>query len=156
MDHLTIASTRVQADQFGLFGRRYFSKVIKWLPFLTFTVSIGITRRKCLAYRAQKTYFLPEEGTTDFASYSTEESSFSFGNKLISFVAAILILVPVVVLHFLQNANWRLLVIVIFSLLFTATLVVGTSAERAQIFAATAAFVAVQVVYVGSAISASK
>ena len=29
LDHLTIASTRVQADQFGLLGRRYFSKVIE-------------------------------------------------------------------------------------------------------------------------------
>ena len=155
LDHLTIASTRVQADHFGLFGRRYFGEVIKWLPFLTFTVSLGITRRNCFAYTVQKTYFLPEEGTTDFAIHSTAESIFSFGNKLISFVAAILILVPVIVLHFLQNANWRLLVIVIFTLVFTATLVVGTSAERAQIFAATAAFVAVQVVYVGNVLSAS-
>ena len=63
-------------------------------------------------------------------------------------------LVPVIVLHFLQDANWRLAVIVMFSLSFTATLVIGTSAERAQIFAATAAFVAVQVVYVGSALAA--
>ena len=69
-------------------------------------------------------------------------------------MAAVLILVPVIVLHFLQNANWRLLVIVIFTLIFTATLVVGTGAERAQIFAATAAFVAVQVVYMGSALGA--
>lgn len=44
LDHLTMASTSVQADVFGLLGRRYFSKVIRWLPFLPVTVSIGMTR----------------------------------------------------------------------------------------------------------------
>ena len=154
MDHLTIASTRVQADVFGILGRRYFGKVMRWLPFLTDTISIGMTRRDCFAYRAQKKYFLPEDRTTDYAAYSTAESISTFWNNFISLVAAVLILVPVIVLHFVQNANWKLLVIVIFSLIFTATLLVGTSAERAQTFAATAAFVGVQVVYVGSALSA--
>ena len=114
----------------------------------------GIASRVCLAYIYQTTFFLPEERATDFALYSTAESIFSFGNKIINFAAAVIILVPVIVLHFFQDANWRLVVIVIFSLSFTATLVMGTSSERAQVFAATAAFVAVQVVYVGSALAA--
>lgn len=114
----------------------------------------GHCQKRVLGSQFQKTYLLPKEGTTDFAMYSTAESIFSLGNKIVSFAAAVLILVPVVVLHFLQDANWRLAVIVIFSLSFTATLVMGTSADRAQVFAATAAFVAVQVVYVGSALAA--
>lgn len=86
--------------------------------------------------------------------YSNAESMFSLGNKIVSFAAAVLILVPVIVLHYLRSSSWRLAVIVVFSLCFTATLVLGTNAERAQVFAATAAFVAVQVVYVGGAIGA--
>ena len=69
-----------------------------------------------------------------------------------TFAATVLILIPVIVLHFVTNENWRLAVIVIFTLCFAATLVFCTRAERSQIFAATAAFVAVQVVYVGSAL----
>lgn len=155
LDHLTIASTSVRADNFSVMGRRYFSKAIKWAPFLPVTVSIGIARRES-GLQFQKTYLLPKEKTIDFAMYSTAESIFSLGNKIISFAAAVLILVPVIVLHFLQDANWRLAVIVIFSLSFTATLVMGTSADRAQVFAATAAFVAVQVVYVGNALTAPR
>ena len=113
-----------------------------------------LSRGASIADDSQKKYFLPEERATDFVSYSTAESVFSFGNKVISFTGAVLILIPVIVLHFLQNANWRLAVIVIFTLFFTAALVMGTSADRAQVFAATAAFVAVQVVYVGSALAA--
>lgn len=78
---------------------------------------------------------------------------YSFGNKVVNFTAALLVLVPVIVLHFIQDDDWRLAVIVIFSLIFTLTMAMCTSADRAQIFAATAAFVAVQVVYVGNALT---
>ena len=44
-DHLTIAPTGVRADNFSIIGRRYFGKVIKWVPFLTVTVSLGAVER---------------------------------------------------------------------------------------------------------------
>ena len=40
LDYLTIASTGIRADYFSILGRRYFGKVIKWVPFLRVTVSI--------------------------------------------------------------------------------------------------------------------
>lgn len=70
-----------------------------------------------------------------------------------SFLAAVLLLVPVVVLHFIDNATGRLAVIVCFSVAFILALTLGTDATRSEIFAASAAFVAVQVVYVGSALN---
>jgi hypothetical protein len=76
----------------------------------------------------------------------------SFGDKLSSFAGAVLIL-PVIVLHFLQSSTTRLLVIVIFSLAFTFAMAFFTDARRSEIFAAAAAFIAVQVVYVGSALN---
>ncbi|KIX08944.1 uncharacterized protein Z518_00022 [Rhinocladiella mackenziei CBS 650.93] len=97
--------------------------------------------------------FLPEEGSTACTMYSNVESFEKIGDNLASFSAAILMLIPVVVLHFLRSANMRLLVIVIFSICFTALLVTTTKAERSQVIAASAAFVAVQVVYVGSALT---
>jgi hypothetical protein len=85
--------------------------------------------------------------------YGTVESVATTGDRIGSFLSATLILVPIIILHFLENANSRLIVIVSFSLAFTAALVLGTNAKRSEIFAASAAFVAVQVVYVGSALN---
>lgn len=47
----------------------------------------------------------------------------------------------------------RLVAIVAFSLSFTLVLVLTTDAERSEIFAASAGFVAVQVAYVGSSMN---
>lgn len=65
-------------------------------------------------------------------------------------LASILILIPVVILHFVTNPNNRLALIVVFTLVFTASMALFAGAKRSEIFAAAAAFVAVQVVYVGS------
>ena len=62
-----------------------------------------------------------------------------------------MILVPVIVLHFVKSANYRLIVIVLFSLSFVVAMSVLTQAKRSELVAATAAFIAVQVVYIGSA-----
>ena len=64
-----------------------------------------------------------------------------------------IVLVPVIVLHFVQDTDWRLAIIVLFSLVFTGVLVLGTDAKRSEIFGASAAFVAVQVVYVGAVLN---
>ena len=70
--------------------------------------------------------------------------------NLITLLATALILIPVITLHFVTNSNWRLSLIVVFTLAFTTSMSVTTKAKRSEIFAAAAAFVAVQVVYVGS------
>jgi len=90
------------------------------------------------------------ENVTAYASRSALQS---FGDRIASFLACILILVPVITLHFLQSDTQRLVVIVVFTLSFTGLMSIVTEATSSEIFGATAAFVAVQVVYVGSALS---
>lgn len=45
-DHLTTASTRARADNFSVFGRQYFGRVLQWAPFLKVTVSKHNFRRE--------------------------------------------------------------------------------------------------------------
>jgi hypothetical protein len=65
-------------------------------------------------------------------------------------VAAILLVVAVVVLRLLHSENAQLGVIAAFMVLFAVSVVVLTNARRAEIFAATAAYAAVLVVFVSS------
>ena len=105
---------------------------------------------------AQRSRFLPTEynyGGDGYVIYGTADSLRSIGDKITSLVAVILILVPIIVLHFLNSATMRLIVIVAFSSSFTLVLVLTTDAKRSEIFAASAGFVAVQVVYVGSSLN---
>jgi hypothetical protein len=89
----------------------------------------------------------------DFVAYASNSARQSFADRVASFAACLIILVPVITLHFLQSATERLVVIVVFTLAFTGLMALVTEAKRSEIFMATAAFVAVQVVYVGSPLS---
>ncbi|KAE9375317.1 hypothetical protein N431DRAFT_198881 [Stipitochalara longipes BDJ] len=73
------------------------------------------------------------------------------GDKIVTVISCLLVTIPVIVLHYVTNTGIRLGLIVAFALLFSLALVSTSDASRKEIFAATAAFVAVQVVYVGSA-----
>jgi uncharacterized membrane protein len=72
------------------------------------------------------------------------------GDKIVTVISCLLVTVPVIVLHYVTATGIRLALIVLFALLFSLGLVFTSDASRKEIFAATAAFVAVQVVYVGS------
>lgn len=63
-------------------------------------------------------------------------------------IAAILLTCPIVVLYFVTNPNARLGLVIAFILLFALGLSLSTSANRDSIFAATAAYAAVLVVFV--------
>ena len=73
-----------------------------------------------------------------------------------SLLAASLIVAPIISLHFIPTPNWRLVAIVGFTLIFVFGMVFTTEAKRDQVFAATAAFAAVQAVYVGAALQSGK
>ncbi|KAH7013423.1 hypothetical protein EDB80DRAFT_371775 [Ilyonectria destructans] len=70
-------------------------------------------------------------------------------------VAAILLLGAIVLLHLLDQENAQLGVIAMFTVLFAASVRVLTNARRAEIFASTAAYAAVLVVFVSSSPSNS-
>ncbi|CAG8949478.1 hypothetical protein HYFRA_00007708 [Hymenoscyphus fraxineus] len=65
-------------------------------------------------------------------------------------VASMSPLLPIIILYFVQNHGSRLAVVCIFTLLFSVTLAIVTKARRVEIFAATAAFASVQVVFLGT------
>lgn len=70
------------------------------------------------------------------------------GDKIATVISCLLVTVPIIVLHYVKNAGIRLGLIVVFTLIFSLALVFVSDASRKDIFAASAAFVAVQVIYV--------
>lgn len=104
-----------------------------------------------LTFTCQNEPFAPEEGgDTPFRLYGTSSQVRSIGDKFTSILATILILIPVIVLHFVTDPDHRLIIVVAFSLSFTVAMTVLSGAKRAELVAASAAFVAVQVVYIGN------
>jgi len=71
-------------------------------------------------------------------------------NLLGTVFSSIAPLVSIVVLSFVSNAEARLGLVCAFTILFTVCLAVATKARRVEIFAATAAFASVQVVFIGT------
>ncbi|KAE8443529.1 hypothetical protein EG329_001769 [Mollisiaceae sp. DMI_Dod_QoI] len=71
-------------------------------------------------------------------------------NFLGTIFSSIAPLVSVVVLSFINNPRARLGLVCAFTILFTICLAIATKARRVEIFAATAAFASVQVVFIGT------
>ncbi len=65
-------------------------------------------------------------------------------------VAAVLLIGAIVALHFTNREGTRLGLIAAFTALFALSVMVLTNATRAEIFAATAAYAAVLVVFIGA------
>ncbi|KAI1120216.1 hypothetical protein F5Y10DRAFT_137095 [Nemania abortiva] len=86
----------------------------------------------------------------DFEVFTTTGAIIGAGDKLVTVISCLLITVPVVVLNYVTNTSLRLVLIVLFTLAFSLALAFMSDAKRKEIFAATAAFVAVQVVFVGT------
>lgn len=66
-------------------------------------------------------------------------------------VASVLPTCSIVALYFIHSSIWRLVFIVLFSVLFSLALAIFTDAKRVEIFAASATLASVQVVFVGTA-----
>jgi len=88
--------------------------------------------------------------------YGSAKTWTAAGDQISSFLAAMLILAPVIALHFVNTPNTRLGAIVGFTFAFVLLIVFTTEAKRNEVFAATAAFVAVQAIYVGVALDPNK
>ena len=91
-----------------------------------------------------------------FTSLGSNRLFRSIADQISSFVATTLMLIPVITLHFVSSTDARLIIIVVFSIAFQGLLVLATEAKRSEVFAATAAFIAIQVVYVGSALGSNQ
>jgi len=87
-----------------------------------------------------------EAGSGSLA-YTSEKRLACFVAVLSTILAAVLLVGAIILLYNVQSQNWRMAIIAIF-MVFAATVGLLTSARRAEIFAATAAYAAVLVVFV--------
>ncbi|MCJ1417777.1 hypothetical protein MMC32_004122 [Xylographa parallela] len=71
------------------------------------------------------------------------------GNVVV-IVASILPVCSILALNYIPNGVWRLIFILIWSLLFSTCIAIFTVADRVQIFQASVAMAAVQVVFIGT------
>lgn len=65
-------------------------------------------------------------------------------------LASVLPIVAIVILYFVTSMGWRLGIMALFTSSFSLALAILTEAKRTEIFAATAAFTAVLVVFIGT------
>ncbi|KAI1747191.1 hypothetical protein F4782DRAFT_535637 [Xylaria castorea] len=86
----------------------------------------------------------------DFKVSPSASAIIGAGDKFVTVISCLLITAPIVVLNFVTTTSLRLVLIVLFTLAFSLALAFMSDAKRKEIFAATAAFVAVQAVFIGT------
>ena len=79
----------------------------------------------------------------------TSERIIRFGDILCMFLSSAIPVVSIVALYFVENMLIRFVMISIFCLIFSGALVFIVGSRRADVFAATTAFAAIQAVFVG-------
>lgn len=72
-----------------------------------------------------------------------------------SLLSSLMPMISIIVLFFVNRLIVRLGLVCIFTLLFSLCMSLGTNARRMEVFASTAAFASVQVVFVGTTSEAS-
>ncbi|CZR67079.1 uncharacterized protein PAC_16978 [Phialocephala subalpina] len=92
---------------------------------------------------------IPESPLSEVSQYN-ETPLLRIVNILGTLVASLLPISSIVILYFVNNAVVRLGIVVAFTAVFSITLLLITQAKRAEVFAATSAFAAVQVVFISS------
>lgn len=104
---------------------------------------------RCLGYRCDIGEVIDEE--SGLRSYN--DTRINTVSKIFStVVSSILPVVTILVLYKIQNTWWRIGSSILFTALFAFFLSIFTEARRVEIFAATATFAAVEVVFIGSAL----
>lgn len=65
-------------------------------------------------------------------------------------ISSLLPTVMILVLYFVHSMLWRLGLLIIFTAIFSTSIAVFTNAKKIEVYSATAAFAAVEVVFIGS------
>jgi len=129
-----------EADLIAIYARSAPDLFSKW-----FTYTFIPYFHKILGRRVKRP--LPEDPESEITQY--EESNLTTTVSIISIVVASLFpLASIIVLFFVDSPSTRLGIIVGFAALFSLSLALLTNARKIEIFAATAAFAAVQVVFI--------
>ena len=82
--------------------------------------------------------------------YSSTSTGQSVADGIVTVICCLLMIVPIIVLSYITSLGWRLVVIVLSTLMFSVSLSIVSDVARKDTFAITAAFVAVQVVFLGA------
>lgn len=69
---------------------------------------------------------------------------------LAAVISSLLPTVMILVLYFVRSMLWRLGLLIIFTAIFSASITLFTNAKKVEVYSATAAFAAVEVVFIGS------
>lgn len=86
----------------------------------------------------------------DGIMHYSQEGLLKFNNILISVIGAAMPIVSIVALYFIETEGGRIGAMAGFTILFAFVLATCTNARRLEIAASTAAFAAVEVVFIGS------
>lgn len=70
-------------------------------------------------------------------------------------LSSLLPTVMILALYFIQSMLWRIGAVIIFTAIFAVALTVFTNARKIEVYSATAAFAAVEVVFIGSTANSS-
>ncbi|KAH5099394.1 hypothetical protein HBI21_054020 [Parastagonospora nodorum] len=89
-------------------------------------------------------------------AYASDRAISSFVAWFSTFLAALLLIGAIVVLYTVHSPDWRLGLIATFTTLFAGSVGLLTNARRAELFAATAAYAAVLVVFVSGDLGGSQ
>ncbi|KAK2744187.1 hypothetical protein CKAH01_18354 [Colletotrichum kahawae] len=90
--------------------------------------------------------------TSQHVSYS-QSSVKRMSNLATTVMASIMPVLTIFVLNIISSTNLRILVTMVFTAVFALLIATFSNAKKVEIFAATATFAAVEVVFIGSALS---
>lgn len=82
--------------------------------------------------------------------YYAPEKIKRVGDGIVVALSAVLPTLAILVLYFVKNMIKRIGLVILFTAIFAIAMAVLTGAKKIEIFSATAAFAAVEVVYIGS------
>jgi hypothetical protein len=80
----------------------------------------------------------------------SNEKIIAIGDGIATVLAALLTVVPIIALYFANSHGLRIGLIALFTFVFASALTIMSDVKRSEVFGASAAFVAVQVVFIGS------
>ena len=114
-----------------------------------YRIKVRLAKSLVLLYKLL--YDFPQEQDELTKFYDYEDSKFNSAANLISIILSSLFPpASIFVLYYVKSTVIRLVLILVFSAVFTACLSIFTSAKRVEIFAATATLASVQVVFIGT------
>ncbi|MCJ1371280.1 hypothetical protein MMC20_002495 [Loxospora ochrophaea] len=144
-DFISIWPRKNASDSFTML---LFKLMDWWTSVLPNTPHFGLKKQ---TFPGRVPSWLPSSSQAqDFEIYSTVAVMVRFADTIATVMCCLIITVPIIILNYIHNSNFRLLVILLSTLLFSFLLASSSDAARKDIFAATAAFTAVQVVFVGN------